>query len=75
MSFKTRVGVQTSRTVSIFAALSMFVALIPVFLAPLPARGAHSGDPLDSTSSSTSNPDLSGSCGLDILFVLDETGS
>ena len=53
----------------------MFVALIPVFLAPLPARGAHSGDPLDSTSSSTSNPDLSGSCGLDILFVLDETGS
>jgi len=47
MSFNTRVGVQTSRTVAIFAALSMFVALIPVFLAPLPARGAHSGDTLD----------------------------
>ena len=71
MSFSTRVGVQTPRTVAVFAALSMFVALLPVFLAPLPAHAIEA-----SPESPIANPNLStNSCGLDVILLLDETGS
>ena len=76
MIFSTRVGVQTPRTVAVFAALSMLVALLPVFLAPLPALADHVGpDPLAKTTTEAVNQNLPAFCGLEILVVLDETGS
>jgi hypothetical protein len=75
MFFSTHTGVRGPRFVAFFAASAMFMSLLPVFFAPLPAQAAHSGDPLDKSSTASNNPDLVGACGLDILFVLDETGS
>ena len=75
MFFSTHTGVRGPRFVALFAASAMFLSLMPVFLVTLPAQAAHSGDPLDKSSTAATNPDLVGACGLDILFVLDETGS
>ena len=67
MRFNTRAGVQEPRAVAAFAALAMLLSMIPVFFAPLTAWGAEEPG---------SNPVLSvAECGIDVLMVLDETGS
>jgi len=63
----TRTGVGGPRSIALFAALAMFLSMMPVFFAPLPAHAAPAAD---------GNPDLLvAACGLEVLFVIDETGS
>lgn len=52
--------------IALFAAISTLISLVPVFLTPLPAVATPQTD---------GNPNLAAGCGLDVLFVLDETGS
>ena len=70
MSFSTLEGVRGRRGIAVFSALSMLIALMPVFFVALPAQAIG-----DQPEAPIGNPDLDPSCGLDILLVLDETGS
>lgn len=70
MTFSARPGVHGPRAIAIFAALSMLLAMIPTFFSQLPAHGIAA-----SPESPVANPDLGLACGLDILLILDETGS
>lgn len=70
MRLSARAGVHKPRSIAAFAALAMLLSMVPVLVGPLPA-GAIESQP----ESPIGNPDLNPSCGLDILLVLDETGS